>query len=107
MATAVLPPDIVQGSLGSGEGVLCVGLPRTGTLSMAVALDQLGYHHVHHTLSYTSKEEWFNLITAANAHFPWLSRGKIDKPVEWANSDSNSWLGQFQAITDGAAFFAP
>lgn len=101
------PPDLVQDSLASGGGVLCVGLPRTGTQSMAAALNKLGYRHVHHSLTYSSEEEWVNLMAAAHAHFPWLSRGKLNKPVLWANSDWNAWLGHFQAVTDGAALFAP
>ncbi|KAK8054660.1 hypothetical protein PG994_009727 [Apiospora phragmitis] len=62
-------PDLLQGSLASGEGLLCVGLPRTGTLSMAIALKKLGYRHVHHGLKYPADEEWAWWRAAADAHF--------------------------------------
>jgi hypothetical protein len=52
--------------------VLALGLPRTGTLSMAHALRMLGYDKVHHTIDHPEEETWKNLSRAADATFPSL-----------------------------------
>ncbi|KAK8137015.1 hypothetical protein PG984_004955 [Apiospora sp. TS-2023a] len=99
----VPPPELLQGSLASGEGLLCVGLPRTGTLSMAIALQQLGYRHVHHGLKYPADEEWARWRAAADAHF----NPHNPDAIPWSKAEWDAWMGQFQAVTDFAGVFAP
>ncbi|KAH8680704.1 hypothetical protein BX600DRAFT_519863 [Xylariales sp. PMI_506] len=127
------PPDLVRGSLAAGEGIICVGLPRSGTLSMAMALNELGFRHVHHIFKFMSEEQWAAVSAASRAHFPWLSRhrhhhddedhqdasaGELkekggggggssgEDPAPWAKEDWDRWVGGFQAVTDAGGFFA-
>ncbi len=108
MAPCVPPSHLVQGSLASGEGILCLGLPRTGSLSLAIALTQLGYPHVHHAALYNHDQEQWRIGTAAAlAHRPWIARNRKSKPKAWTKEQWDNWLGQFQAVTDAAGLFAP
>lgn len=98
------PPDLVQGSLASGEGILCVGLPRTGSMSLASALQLLGIRHVHHIIWHRSDDsEWARFERAINDHYGTSSK----KKMPWGKSQWDPWLGHFQAVTDAAGFFAP
>ncbi|KAK7994968.1 hypothetical protein PG990_013741 [Apiospora arundinis] len=108
----VPPPELLQGSLASGSGLLCVGLPRTGTLSMALALEQLGYRHVHHGLKYPADEEWARWRAAADAHFQQHRQSQDPRKegaelVPYSKAEWDAWMGQFQAVTDFAGVFAP
>ncbi|KAM4060049.1 nad dependent epimerase [Hirsutella rhossiliensis] len=87
--------------------VLALGLPRTGTLSMAEALTTLGYENVHHTLkSDIFQNEPYNKFCsrAADAIFPALptyTGGTITR------EDWDTVYGTCEAVTESAAFFAP
>ncbi|KAK8092164.1 uncharacterized protein PG998_015177 [Apiospora kogelbergensis] len=90
------------GQSGLRLGLLCIGLPRTGTLSMTIALEKLGYRHMHHGLKYQADEEWARWRAAADAHFP-----QQDPARPWSKAEWDVWMGQFQAVTDFAGVFAP
>ncbi|CAJ2500012.1 Uu.00g028650.m01.CDS01 [Anthostomella pinea] len=100
------PPDLIRGSLASGEGILSVGLPRTGSLSMAMALNTLGYSHVHHIMKFVSDDEFRKWGMAAHDHFPYL-QGRDGKARPWPKERWDSWFGQYQGVTDAAGFLAP
>jgi hypothetical protein len=102
----VKPPSyLIQDSLASGGGILCVGLPRTGTLSLATSLDMLGYKYVHHVMKYAKlSDQWAKLEECAKAHFPYLNANGVTKP--YTKEQWDAWLGQFQATTDVTPFFA-
>lgn len=99
------PPNLIVDSLASGGGILCVGLPRTGTLSLCVALDKLGYSYVHHIIRYAKlPDQWRKIEDCAKAHLPYLNKDGKTKP--YTKEQWDNWLGQFQATTDVTPFFA-
>ncbi|KJZ70231.1 hypothetical protein HIM_10379 [Hirsutella minnesotensis 3608] len=85
--------------------VLALGLPRTGSASIAQALTTLGYKDVHHGLKILdSPRDWSILNRAADASYPILPTytGKPFEREEW-----DELFGTCEASTDIAAFFAP
>lgn len=85
--------------------VLSLGLPRTGTASMAEALTVLGYKDVYHGIkSIDNKEDWAILEKAADASFPNLPSytGRPFTREQW----DELW-GHCEAVTDVASVFAP
>lgn len=101
------PPDLVKGSLASGEGILCLGLPRTGTLSIVTALRQLGYMHVHHGAEQVfNSTNWAASIRASRACFPvWHGAGKRESPPVFTKADWDAFLGHYQVVSDFAGFY--
>lgn len=84
--------------------VLSLGLPRTGSMSMAEALTILGYKHVFHAgVIWEHPERWAFFERAADAHFPSLATYTGN---EFTLNDWNSMFGASEAITDVAAVFA-
>lgn len=84
--------------------VLALGLPRTGSASIADALTILGYKDVHHGIkAIDSLEDWKVLNRAADATFPVLPTytGKPFTRDEW-----DELYGSCEAGTDMAALFA-
>ena len=84
--------------------VLSLGLPRTGTASMAKALEILGYENVFHGLKIVEDQEaWQTLDRASDAEFPTLptSTGKPFNHDDWEEI-----YGPYDATTDVASFFA-
>ncbi|CEI68249.1 hypothetical protein FVEN_g11802 [Fusarium venenatum] len=85
--------------------VLSLGLPRTGSASMAEALTILGYKNVYHaTQAINRPEDWEILERACDASFPNLPSytGKPFTREEW----DELW-GHCEATTDVASIFAP
>ncbi|KAJ3391763.1 hypothetical protein HDU84_005325 [Entophlyctis sp. JEL0112] len=83
--------------------VLCLGLLRTGTASIAQALTILGYENVYHGLkAIDSPEDWFVFDRAADASFPTLPTytGQPFTRVEW-----DKVFGSCEAATDLASLF--
>ncbi|KAK4450495.1 hypothetical protein QBC34DRAFT_324020 [Podospora aff. communis PSN243] len=85
--------------------VLCLGLFRTGTYSMAQALTTLGYQNVYHGLnSLGNSDDWAVLNNAADATFPALPTyrgpGKPFTRDEW----DQIW-GSCEAVTDVASVY--
>lgn len=84
--------------------VLALGLPRTGSASIAEALVILGYKGVHHGLkTIDSLDDWKVINRAADATFPVLPTytGKPFTRDEW-----DELYGSYEAGTDMAALFA-
>ncbi|EKJ75782.1 hypothetical protein NXS19_008432 [Fusarium pseudograminearum] len=85
--------------------VLSLGLPRTGSASMAEALTRLGYKNVYHAIqAIDSPEDWKILERACDASFPNLPSytGKPFTREEW----DELW-GHCEGTTDVASIFAP
>ena len=74
--------------------VLALGLPRTGTASMALALTHLGYAHVAHGMDLLDNSAWSaRWLSAVNAKF--FSFGKPFSRADW-----DELLGHCAAVTD-------
>ncbi|KAF3481167.1 uncharacterized protein GIQ15_03926 [Arthroderma uncinatum] len=86
--------------------VLALGLPRSGTLSIAKALTILGYQNVHHTLTDADdgKAAWHVFNRAADATFPVLPtyNGQGFSREQW-----DKVYGSCEAATEAAAMFGP
>ena len=86
--------------------VLSLGMPKTGTASMAAAYRILGYQDVHHGIDaiFTYTTDWEVFQRAADASFPSLPTytGKPLTREEW-----DAAFGPCEAVTDVAALFAP
>jgi hypothetical protein len=83
--------------------VLALGLPRTGTLSMAHALTILGYENVHHTIDHSDEKTWRDLSRAADASFPTL---KTYTGSPFTRADWDKMYGTCEAVTECAALFS-
>ncbi|KAK4089377.1 uncharacterized protein PCL_11798 [Purpureocillium lilacinum] len=86
--------------------VLCLGMARTGTASLAEALRILGVGRVHHGLEIYQKEfnyQWRIINRAADATFPVLPTytGKPFTREQW-----DEVFGDYDAVTDVASFYA-
>lgn len=102
------PPHLVKGSLASGEGVLLLGLFRSGTKSLCEAMRILGYEHIHHASEDHDDDSWDRIAEAARATFPFLSRAEgKPKPRDFEKADWDRVFGEYQAVSDAAAVFAP
>lgn len=85
--------------------VLALGLPRTGSASIAEALTILGYKNVHHGLKAIDEpDSWKVMNLAADATFPILPTytGKPFTRAQW-----DEMYGSCEAATDMASLFAP
>jgi hypothetical protein len=84
--------------------VLALGLPRTGTLSLAHALRMLGYNKVHHTIDHPEEETWKNLSRAADATFSSLPTytGSPFTKADW-----DAMYSGYEAVSECAALFSP
>ncbi|KAL6692368.1 hypothetical protein J3F84DRAFT_402186 [Trichoderma pleuroticola] len=106
------PPELIKGSIASGEGILCLGLPRSGTLSIVTTHQQLGFSHVHH-----GAEQVFNSTNweASIRHYQVVSDfagfygphiGKIypTAKVILVQRSFESWYASFDAVILQALF---
>ncbi|KAK7697250.1 hypothetical protein SLS64_013735 [Diaporthe eres] len=102
------PPHLIKGSLASGEGVLLLGLFRSGTKSLHRAMHILGYEHVHHASEDHDDDSWDRIAEAAHATFPILSRSEgKPKPQDFEKAEWDRVFGEYQAVSDAASVFAP
>lgn len=69
----------------------------------------LGYKHMHHASEDHDEHSWDRIAEAAHATFPILSqaRGGKPKPRDFEKADWDRVFGEFQAVSDIAAVFAP
>lgn len=84
--------------------VLSVGLPRTGSYSMSLALSQLGYKDVYHCMhTLDNPSDWMSFGDASDRLFPSLPtyNGKGMEASDW-----DDIFGPCEAITDIAGPFS-
>lgn len=91
--------------------VLCVGMLRTGTSSLAAALSELGFKHVFHGLdSRTKPSHWVFFERAATAAWPEVNapRGQSppSSPEPFTRADWDELFGVYDAVTDLSCFWA-
>jgi len=86
--------------------VLSLGMPKTGTASMAAAYRILGYQDVHHGIDaiFSYRSDFEVIRRAADASFPSLPT-YTGKP--FTRQDWDAAFGPCEAVTDVAALFAP
>ena len=85
--------------------VLSVGLPRTGSTSLAEALSILGYQDVYHTSRVINRQrDWEILERAADATFSCLPSYT---GVPFTRAQWDELYGSNEATTDAASMFAP
>ncbi|MBE3049138.1 hypothetical protein IMZ48_42900 [Candidatus Bathyarchaeota archaeon] len=84
--------------------VLSVGLPRTGSYSMSLALSKLGYKDVYHCMDTLDRaDHWTFFGAASDALFPTLPtyNGKGMTAADW-----DEFFTTYEAITDIAGPFS-
>lgn len=88
--------------------VLCVGMLRTGTNSLAAALSELGFNHVFHGLnSQTKPTHWAFFERAAIATWPEVNaKGISPPPKPFDRQDWDELFGVYDALTDLSCFWA-
>lgn len=85
--------------------VLALGLPRTGSTSIAEALTILGYKDVYHcTKAINSPRDWQILGRAADATFPCLPSYT---GVPFTRHDWDELYAPCEGTTDAASMFGP
>ena len=104
----------------SGDGIICAGLPRSGTLSLSTALTTLGIVPVHHVLTQTSMRDFYAWGQAAWCNMPGLrahylgqkqtGRGPAmfaphDPMLPWRRADWDRLIGDYRATSDIASMF--
>ncbi|KAH3970784.1 hypothetical protein HBI25_136480 [Parastagonospora nodorum] len=100
MATPVSTAD----RLKRERKVLSLGMTRTGSASIAQALEMLGYQGVHHGIqAISSPIEWELFSKASDSFFPILP-SYTGKP--FTRDDWDVVFGPYEAVTDMASFFA-
>lgn len=120
-ATAEPAPPSSKKMLADGGGVLLLGLPRSGTYSMAHAMRILGHQHVFHDLDIpheTSNAVWTGWFRAgwacmpylrSHMGLPWFARGggQPPPPLTFSRSEWDDLLGRdYQVAADTPMLFA-
>lgn len=119
MASNGLQQDILP-CFASGAGIICAGLPRSGTASLANALEILGFGPVHHGLKVLSTREAYAWGQAARSHFSYLPTtfmgdpagrppfyvNRADPLLPWRRADWDRVIGHQRVITDLGSLFA-
>lgn len=103
-----VPAEVpISGGGGGPLRILSLGLPRTGSSSMAEALRILGFYRVHHGTEMILEGwdvDWVG--RAAKAHFPSLSSPKEPRLQPFTRAEWDEVLGSFDAVTDYGCMFA-
>lgn len=101
-------------NFASGHGILCAGLPRSGTASLSKALEMLGITPVHHVMKLNDWPQLYAWGRAAWCHFPYLREHRLfrafylspyDPLLPWSRGDWDRLIGPYRAVTDVAAYF--
>ena len=106
-----------KATLAEGYGILCLGLPRTGSLSLTTALNILGYDRIHHgSIHVRDSAGWAEWGRAAWCAFPYMrnvlypNRRPIWLPNPPTSFDRADWDdligGDWQGVTDFGALVA-
>ncbi|KAL2211377.1 hypothetical protein CC79DRAFT_1266253 [Sarocladium strictum] len=86
--------------------VLALGLPRTGSMSVARALTLLGYKDVYHTINaIDNPHDWTVFNRAADAFFPSLPTH--NPSITFTRADWDELWAPCEATTEVASLFAP
>lgn len=106
-------------TFATGHGIICAGLPRSGTLSLATALDILGVGPTHHGMKGTLAREAFAWQHAAWCSFPALQARlpttdsklpgylpAFDPLMPWTRADWDRLVGRFRCTTDLGSMFS-
>ncbi|KAK9781089.1 putative Sulfotransferase domain-containing protein [Seiridium cardinale] len=110
-----MPPS--KKTLADGGGVLILGLPRSGTYSVAHALKILGHEHVFHNLDvpWDANEVWGSWIRPMWAYSPYLREHvglpyfarNNPPPTVFTTADWDDLVGRdHQAVADMTVYFA-
>ncbi|KAJ9134143.1 hypothetical protein NKR23_g10301 [Pleurostoma richardsiae] len=86
------------------KGVIVAALPRSGTLSIATALTEIGYRTYH---SHTEPpSQWAKFREALMAHSPRIARSYGAEPKQpWTREQWDSAYGDYDAVTEILACF--
>lgn len=99
----------------TGDGIICAGLPRSGTASLAAALEILGFGPVHHALRINEPREWYEWGRAAWCNLPFLRNrfaavpfymSPYDALLPWTRANWDRLIGQYRATTDLSSMFS-
>lgn len=107
----------------SGDGIICAGLPRSGTLSLSTALTTLNIGPVHHAISQARQRDFYGWEQATWCNLPHMSelglfsrggpfaRGPAcfaphDPMLPWRRADWDRLIGDYRATSDIAAVFS-
>lgn len=104
----------------TGDGIICAGLPRSGTSSLAAALTILGLGPVHHALQMTDVREIYGWGQAAWCNIPYLRKSKLhgsmdrlpfylnpaDALLPWTRADWDRLIGRKRVTTDVGSLFS-
>lgn len=104
-------------TLAEGYGILCLGLPRTGSLSLTTALNILGYDRIHHgNIHVRDSAGWARWGRAAWCAFPYMRNELYPKrppiwlpnpPTSFTRSDWDDLIGRdWEGVTDFGALVA-
>ncbi|KAK0752869.1 hypothetical protein B0T18DRAFT_335703, partial [Schizothecium vesticola] len=115
--------EATPATLGEDGGVLCLGLFRTGTYSMAKALNELGFARVLHGMDMRdalrddagiqpwARAAWANMpflrrVLYPDALPPWLTRPAA--PADpFGRPEWDALVGSYHGVTDVASLYAP
>jgi hypothetical protein len=109
MDTAAAAVSTRRHDFASGHGILCAGLPRSGTASLAQALRTLGITNVHHATKVNDTTEFLAWGYAAWCSFPYLRRSRLFRPFyistydplpPWSRGNWDRLIGHYEAVTD-------
>jgi hypothetical protein len=103
----------------TGHGIICAGLPRSGTASLAAALTILDFGPVHHGLRVTDIREHYGWGQAAWCNMQYLRKTRLHMPMDrlpfymnhgdpllpWTRTDWDRLIGRTRVITDLGSLF--
>ncbi len=104
----------------SGDGIICAGLPRSGTLSLSQALTALGVAPVHHAISQARQRDFYAWGRAMWCNLPHMRELGLSDPfarapaffaprdpmLPWRRADWDALIGDYRATSDIAALFS-
>ena len=106
-------------TLAEGGGVLIMGLPRSGTYSVAHAMRMLGHKHVFHNLDVPLNESndiwagWFRAGWACMPYvreelgLPFFTKMAPPPPTVFTKADRDALVGrEYQVVSDISVYFA-
>lgn len=115
MEKATTPSGLRQPCFATGQGIICAGLPRSGTASLAIALNILGLGPVHHGLRVQEKREMYEWGRAAWCNLPYLRSSRSSPPfyisrydslLPWTRANWDRLLGRHRVSTDFGSMFS-